>query len=606
MFFKSHLRLSELDDPKKFIKKTLQLFANFDQPQKQWLDIYLLASKQHDYPHQAFDELEQLIKEIILLNLERSRSKVRITSPTVKTNHVGYKDAYADEQYRDERMRLEIKGKQSSKYTELKKWSVLYHNYFVVHNLNIQEFEEACGVSDRNIRNHITAGIQSLTQQLISIEDDRYIRANVQQVLKPHTLIEQTAESLISLAQNSRSLDGEALALKRCDDALQYAFDHQLPVQYIKAVAIKAFVLLQEGRQGVIAASALLEEAEYKPLIKYLPDSPKRYWVMAKIYSMKAHVKRRQSNLDEARSLITTSIEWLTKLHDADPALSSSVYTIQAVMNWASGYYDEAISSIQGVLKRQPETTYASRELLGLSYWSMCEYDKAEHHFQLTMEESEARHDRWHLACASGNLGLVYLSKGMLQHSQTHIEYHRNLAEELGSWKEHKRATANLGVVYLYQGKNDLAISMLEQSKTTYDNMSAPESQVNIYANLSQAYTIVGHHEKALELAQQSKSIADSILGAYPPQILALRCLGECELLDRDERIRYLQLALPLCQNYRSYDKAAIMLSLAYLSTAEHEPRTLVKDASIMLKQIGAHRWLNIIGDGYPHLLLLA
>jgi tetratricopeptide (TPR) repeat protein len=192
-----------------------------------------------------------------------------------------------------------------------------------------------------------------------------------------------------------------------------------------------------------------------------------------------------------------------------------------------------------------------------------------------------------------------------LKKSQYYIELHQSNAEKLGSVKELNRATANLGIVRLHQQKYDLAIIMLEQSRYLYDQMSARESQVVIYTNLSQAYTMIENHPKALSLAEKSLEIANSIEGAYPPCLIAFRCLAGCELLEVEQRIDYLQSALALTQDHRVFDKAACLLGLSWLHSSADKRISFAEEGTQLLHDIGAQRWLMKIRYGYPHLPLI-
>jgi len=597
-------QLVDIDDPNKFVERTLNNFAKDNPPDKRWLGLILLSSDYRD-EHEAFDDLEQIFKRIITSQLQKACVDAKLPrNDKVLINHDGYRDRYFSYDHLDMTIKTEIGGNRQPEYQAVKIWSTLYHKYFVRHDLNSERFAEAIKLTSRQIRNYKRDGIQLLTLQLIAIEKQRLKEKQEQYQFQPQTYSEIEAENLIGLAKSARSLHGEQVALQKCEDALQYALKNNLARYYVKAAAIMVFTLFQGGSEYIANAANVLTQVEQSPLITTLEENPEKAWVMTKIHSMWAHIWRRRGNLSKAIDTVNHAIEWLDRLHGVDIELSKETYFIRGVMYWSSGLYTLAEADLIFVLDLKPQHKYDIYEMLGLVNWSMSRYTVAEEHFYLAIEEAKAWQDNWHLACGQGNLGLIYLTQFRLKESQYYIELHRSKAEQLKSWKEFNRATANLGVVYLYQQKYDSAISLLEQSRQSYDQMSSFESLVVIYTNLSQAYTMTGDHIKALSYAQSAQEIAETIVGSYPTRLIVHRCLGECELLEIEQRIHHLQIALDLSQDDRVFDKAACQLGLSYLYAKIGKQTHYKETGADILRSIGAQRWLGKIKSGYPHLPL--
>ena len=135
--------------------------------------------------------------------------------------------------------------------------------------------------------------------------------------------------------------------------------------------------------------------------------------------------------------------------------------------------------------------------------------------------------------------------------------------------------------------------------------MSSFESFVVVYLNLSQAYTMTGDHQKALDYAQSAQAIAETIIGAYPSQLIVHRCLGGCELLDIEQRIRHLEIALDLSQEHRAFDTAACQLGLSYLYAKLGKQTDYGEAGADILNSLGAQRWLRKFKTDYPHLPLM-
>jgi|GEM_PF-2622090 len=601
---KKFYQLANIKNPHKLIHKTLNSFANDKPPPKQWLSTMLLSSHIHD-EHLAFDVLEKLFKQVITTQLKKACVNAKLpVSDRVIINHDGYRDYYHTPELLHQTIQAEIGSNRQPEYQPVKIWSTLYHKYFVEHDLNDERFAKASNLTSRQIRNYKREGIELLFLQLTSHEKIVVDNYQQQYQFQPQSFLETEAEHLIGLARSARSLHGEQVALTKCEEAMQYACKNGLPRHYVKAAALKVFTLLQGGSDNVYKAAIVLTQVEDNDLIKTLEVVPEKVWVMAKILGMWAHIWRRRSNLDKALKSANQAVAWLDTLHGADPELAKDTYLIRGVMYWARGEYPQAESDFSYILSLQLPHKYDVYELLGLVNWSISRFAMAADYFHEAIKQAQTWQDHWHLACEQGNLGLIFLSQCQLNKSEHYIQLHRSKAEELKSWKEYNRATANLGTIYLHQHKYDLAIALLEKARLMYDQMSSFESQVVIYTNLSQAYTMMGDHAKALDLAQSALEIADDFIGAYPPRLIALRALAECELLDVDQRINYLEIALELSHEHRTFDYAACLLGLAWLHATKGERTAYGKEGTKLLKSISAQRWLLKNKTGYPHLLI--
>ena len=596
-------QLTDIENSHKLIQRTLNSFAKDKRPPKQWLTTMLLSNHQDE--HQAFDELEKLFKQIITSQLKKACVNAQLPiSENVLVNHDGYRDRYHSFDLLTTTLQTEIGSNRQPEYQAVKIWSTLYHKYFVSHDLNDKRFATVSTLTSRQIRNYKREGTELLLLQLMSIEKKIIDKNQEQYQFQPQTFLETEADHLIGLARSARSLHGEQTALIKCEEAMQFACENALSRYYVKAAALKIFTLLQSGSSNVQKAATILEEVEANRLIKTLDIKPEKAWIMTKILGMWAHIWRRRGNLTKALESAHEAVAWLETLYSADTELSKDTYLIRGVMYWARGEYLQAESDFSQILSLQLQHKYDIEELLGLVNWSMCRFEQAEEYFQKAIKQAQTWQDHWHLACEQGNMGLIFLYQYQLKKSQYYIGLHRTKAEELKSWKEYNRATANLGTIYLHRHKYDLAIPLLEQARHMYDQMSSYESQVVIYTNLSQAYTMTGDHMKALSVAQSALNIADQIIGAYPPRLIALRCLAECELLDLDQRIHYLQMALVLSQEHRIFDRAACLLGLSWLYAKAGKRTSYEKEGIKLLHSIRAQGWLTKNKQDYPHLLL--
>jgi tetratricopeptide (TPR) repeat protein len=358
--------LVDIENPNKLVKQTLKNFVKDNPPPKQWLSMILLPSGYRDN-HEAFNQLEKLFKRVITFQLNKARLVAQLpTNDDILINNDGYRDRYLSSEILKTVIQTEIGSSRKPEYQALKIWSTLYHNYFVAHDLNDERFAEQSRRTSRQIRNYKRQGIKLLILQLMTHEKT-IVEINQQQFqFEPQTYFEYEAESLIGLAQSARSLHGEQVALQKCEEAMQYAYDNRLPRYYVKASAIKIFTLLQGGIEDVQKAADVLGDVEHSNLIKTLKARPQKAWVMTKIYGMWAHVWRRGGNLDIAIESVNQAMTWLNTLHGVDTELSKDTHFIRGVMYWSSGAYDQAESDLLHILDLQPQHIYDVYEMLGL------------------------------------------------------------------------------------------------------------------------------------------------------------------------------------------------------------------------------------------------
>jgi len=600
------IRLTEIDNIDHIMRETLKSIEVNLTPPQVWLDTYLLSD--YHEPYQAFNALQTIIKSIIVKQLSMARQTVPLAgqADAIVTHQSSIKDEYVHPDDLKTVLHLEIGNrKRTGGYPNLKLWSLLYHQYFVVHNLSIEDFATATQISSRHLGNYRRDGIELLIHQLIHQEEKIIRREEARYDFRSTSLAEDKADALIRIARVTRSMENEALALTQSGEAIRYALKKQLPRHYVKVAVLRTFILLQGDMNGVMEAAKFLSSVENESMIKLLPPSPDKSWILTKIHATWAHLWRRSGKLSDALSSANQAIDSLHRLSFADTELVKDTYLIGGLMRWASGDYDRAQDLLLHALDSGYEYVYDVHEMMGLVYWSQGDYKASEHQFCLAIKQAEQQEDKWHLANQYGNLGLVYLSRGQLQISQKHIIRHRTIAQELNSWKEFQRASSNLGLVLLHRKRFQDAKPLLDNAYEKYETMSAPQSFLIITATLSQYHTMVGEHDRALELAVSARSLAENLEGNDIATLLALRCLGGCESLDPLQRVHYLESALKLSGD-RTFDIGACQLGLGILHP-DRETRENYGQAGVQtLQSIGAGRWIKLYPNVYPHLPLMA
>lgn len=598
-----NVRVAQTEEWITQVKQTLQDFRNNNPPDSIWRNTYLLSNMRMS--SDPYEKLQYIMKAIIVANLQSAReiAGIRQHNNFVNVNQFHLKDVYKSIHELEKQLKLDMGD---DRYPELKQWSVLYHFYFVAPKLKLSYIAQHAYRVVRQIRNYRTDGIKLLIQGLIQ-EEETHVNILQQQVtLRAKSLVERRAENMINEARVARELDNERDALSLSDKAVKFAQDNQLPRYYVMAASVKIFCMLQGDVNSVTAAAEFLFDVETSALIKQLRPSPDLWWIMTKIHSMWAHLWRRSGDLKNACLSADQAVTYLGQLAYVDKELVKDTYLIYGLMYWASGQYQQAQMAFEEAINSGHEDLYDVHEMLGLTYWSQSQYDFAESHFNQAIAQSTEQQNNWHLANQKGNLALVYLSRGQLNISQQYIEDHLQIAEKLDSMKERERASANLGLVLMHRGNLSDARHFLEEAHHRYQTMSSPMSMLLITLTLSQLNTLNKDHETALKLARSVQQYAERQADVYIPKLLVYRCLGGCELLEKTERIHYLETAIKIAREHRPFDVAACEWGLAVLHPSPTKRFEYWKSSSNTLQKLGASRWFRRFQNAYPHLPILS
>jgi tetratricopeptide (TPR) repeat protein len=190
---------------------------------------------------------------------------------------------------------------------------------------------------------------------------------------------------------------------------------------------------------------------------------------------------------------------------------------------------------------------------------------------------------------ATGNLGLVYLTRGLLEEALAHLIEHLNLAQKRNFEREIVRAHANRGIVYYFMGRYEEALEDLKidvrYSKSQTEGMSLAQAYLGLcYLKLGQYAKARKATGKALWIAQQNNLIH--------AKISALRAVAECAT-DADSARETLLEALNLTRGRSTLQEAACLLSLARLMSDSSEGKAYYREGKQKLKLIGAEAWIT-------------
>ncbi|MBN1248517.1 MAG: tetratricopeptide repeat protein [Anaerolineae bacterium] len=289
------------------------------------------------------------------------------------------------------------------------------------------------------------------------------------------------------------------------------------------------------------------------------------------------------------------------------PALANG-HNLRGIILWRQDDYGAAAKAIETAQEMYAEIgdTFAEASLagnLGIVYWSMGDFRRAENVLQRCIATTEHLNARWRMTKAIRVLAAVYLGRGRLHQALRYCERHLGLATELGEVAEIAGSKGNRGTVRLHLGEYDLARRDFEEEL----EIEGDATHIGVgcsLANLSRCYAHLGDRTRAIALAERAWELAE--LNDSPRlRIVALRCLSEYQpmLQRRADLHRALVLAR---QHARPFDEAACLYDMSITGTDPSEQIRMWQQGARLLREMGAISWLKgCTREAPPYLPLL-
>ena len=148
---------------------------------------------------------------------------------------------------------------------------------------------------------------------------------------------------------------------------------------------------------------------------------------------------------------------------------------------------------------------------LGLVYQTRGDLDRAEEMHRKALEINEKLGRLEGMAIQYGNLGLIYETRGDLDRAE---EMHRKaleIDEKLGRLEGMATAYGNLGLIYQTRGDLDLAEEMYFKSLEINEKLGQPEGVANQYGNLGVIYKTRGDLDRAEEMHRKALEIDEKL-----------------------------------------------------------------------------------------------
>ncbi len=186
-------------------------------------------------------------------------------------------------------------------------------------------------------------------------------------------------------------------------------------------------------------------------------------------------------------------------------------------MLWNLGLLDTFISLSERALK-MVATESAEEAMvtgnLGLIYQTRGELEKAEDMHKKSLEMEERLGLQKGMAGSYINLGVIYRIRGELDKAEDMYKKSLEIAERLGLQEEIANSYGNLGVIYRIRGELDKAEDMHKKSLEIAERLGLQEEMAISYSNLGLSYKDMGELEKAEDMYKKSLEI-DERLGLH-------------------------------------------------------------------------------------------
>lgn len=237
--------------------------------------------------------------------------------------------------------------------------------------------------------------------------------------------------------------------------------------------------------------------------------------LLSKAMSRQAMFCERLNQLDDAKSILETSLQYLETSNQAKELAFAlnALGTVEDIL----GNYDEAERIFERSLKLYQDGSDhwgLARVLInyGILHWEKGNYDQAKAFYQQSLELCEKLEDQWGVARAYNNLGGVGYARREYEDAKGWYQKSLEAYEVIGNWWAKSNVLNNLGAVanglkdyesakHFHEQNIDWCQQMGDQEGAAYalKNLGDVESQLGLYE------TAERHLREALTYAHQSE-----------------------------------------------------------------------------------------------------
>ena len=317
-------------------------------------------------------------------------------------------------------------------------------------------------------------------------------------------------------------------------------------------------------------------------------------WLRLKRYSLQS--LREQGKLKTALNVAHELVDADQKYYGKEYRLTADLYTRRGILFWVNALYPQAIQDYDYAIKlyeqnKDPFNSWVQKSDLGLIYWAMGEFDKAETLLKSTIQYYKEIRAQQLITYDLGNLGLVYFARGELDLAFDYTRQQIDHAWKINLLSEYYRGRSNLADMYYYLGEYEKSIEEHRLTDEYYENHGSREGYGMGLVWVACCKFQLGRQQEALDSLYE---ILDYCESNDSKVLLSLvhRCLAQ--FLPRNMRKQHLSASYAIaCQQGRQLEIAACLISMAQLEEEESEKQRVWNEGVKILNQMGAQKWLE-------------
>ena len=355
-------------------------------------------------------------------------------------------------------------------------------------------------------------------------------------------------------------------------------------------------------------AGSVMAQAENELNALHFKSSLIKHAEAAAILSLEKYdLLRRQGYIEEALRTAGEHINRIKSFPRPNIQLLGTLYECRGVLYWSQSQYALATKDLDlanDCFKAgQNEISQASTEAnRGLTLFSMANYLQAEAALRNAIKLTQRCNYLSNLTRQIGNLGLIYLGRGMLGEARLYMQQALNMAIQTNNAGEKILESGNLATLQVYQGEFEAARPHLEETVYSFRQLNNLEILCGALIDLAICLHGLGEAETAQQNAREAMQLAIEVK-LDGPQVIAMRCLAHVGAAA--DPVEVLSKAQKQAQQLnRRLDFVGCSLSLCQYTSPE-QAAALWKQAETELQAMGAEIWLQGRTPENPPLLPL-
>jgi len=152
--------------------------------------------------------------------------------------------------------------------------------------------------------------------------------------------------------------------------------------------------------------------------------------------------------------------------------------------------HQEAIKAYEALLGLEPALSEraALHILIGNCFYAQSQLDAALGHYKEAEAAAREGQDKWGLASALGNSGIIYQQRGEPDKALGYHEQALAIHREIGDREGEANALGNMGIIYADKAEADKALEYYQQALPIYREIGNREGEGSVLGNIGSIY----------------------------------------------------------------------------------------------------------------------